>query len=106
YTTRYAHLNSFASGIRVGAKVAQKDVIGYVGATGLATAPHLHYELRVNGRAVNARTAKLPDTPPIPGRLRSEFLALAQGRAALLDRVSTPSHFADANGTQAGTIRA
>src|SRR5690606_25861737 len=48
YTTRYAHLSRFAAGMRAGRKVALKETIGYVGQTGLATGPHLHYELRKN----------------------------------------------------------
>jgi murein DD-endopeptidase MepM/ murein hydrolase activator NlpD len=48
YTTWYGHLSGFAAGIRHGKRVAQGDVIGYVGATGLATGPHLHYEFRIN----------------------------------------------------------
>ncbi len=54
-TTRYAHLSNFGRGIRVGATVEQGETIGYVGASGLATSPHLHYELRINGVAVNPR---------------------------------------------------
>jgi murein DD-endopeptidase MepM/ murein hydrolase activator NlpD len=50
--TRYGHLSAFAPGLRAGVHVTQGDVIGYVGATGLATGPHLHYEVRVHGRAV------------------------------------------------------
>jgi murein DD-endopeptidase MepM/ murein hydrolase activator NlpD len=101
YTTRYAHLSRFAAGIRPGTRVSQKDVIGYVGATGLATAPHLHYELRVSGRAVDARTAKLPDTPPIPGALRTRFLAVAATRSALLERIPAGGFYAEA-GTMGG----
>jgi murein DD-endopeptidase MepM/ murein hydrolase activator NlpD len=93
FTTRYAHLSAFAPGIRLGAKVTQKQLIGRVGATGLATAPHLHYELRINGRAVNARTANLPDAPPIPGAMKSEFMALAAARSTLLDRIPAGSQF-------------
>jgi murein DD-endopeptidase MepM/ murein hydrolase activator NlpD len=96
YTTRYAHLRGFAAGVRVGTRVSQKQVIGYVGMTGLATAPHLHYELRVNGRPVDARTAKLPDTPPIPGVLRTQFLAVAAERSTLLERIPHGSFYADA----------
>jgi murein DD-endopeptidase MepM/ murein hydrolase activator NlpD len=102
YTTRYAHLSRFAAGIRPGTKVSQKQVIGYVGATGLATAPHLHYELRVNGQPVNARTAKLPDTPPIPGSLRTQFMAIAEARASLLERIPAGSFYADAS---SGSVR-
>jgi murein DD-endopeptidase MepM/ murein hydrolase activator NlpD len=54
-TTRYAHLSNFGQGIRVGAHVEQGQTVGFVGASGLATAPHLHYELRINGVAVNPR---------------------------------------------------
>lgn len=54
-TTRYAHLSNFGQGIRVGSHVDQGQTVGFVGASGLATAPHLHYELRINGVAVNPR---------------------------------------------------
>ena len=50
WTTRYAHMNRFASGITLGSRVDQGDVIGRVGMTGLSTGPHLHYEMRVSGR--------------------------------------------------------
>jgi murein DD-endopeptidase MepM/ murein hydrolase activator NlpD len=106
YTTRYAHLSRFAAGIRVGTRVALKQVIGEVGATGLATAPHLHYELRINGKPVDAMRAKLPDSPPIPGTLRNTFLAIASERSALLERVPHGGHFAEARGSIAGSERA
>jgi len=95
YTTRYAHLSRFASGIRVGVRVQQKDVIGYIGSTGLATAPHLHYELRKNGRAVNAMTIELPKAPQLPKELRDEFMAVATERLALLGRVPSRGQFAE-----------
>jgi murein DD-endopeptidase MepM/ murein hydrolase activator NlpD len=85
YETRYAHLSRFGPGIRVGTRVTQGQVIGYVGATGLVTAAHLHYELRRDGRAIDVRTAKLPDAPPIPKEYRARFDAVAQGRLALLE---------------------
>jgi murein DD-endopeptidase MepM/ murein hydrolase activator NlpD len=85
YETRYAHLSRFASGMRAGAKVSQKQVIGYVGKTGLATGPHLHYELRKGGSAMNASRAKLPDAPPIAPEYREEFTRIATERFGLLD---------------------
>jgi murein DD-endopeptidase MepM/ murein hydrolase activator NlpD len=85
YETRYAHLSRFAAGIRSGARVKQGEVVGYVGATGLATAPHLHYELRKDGRAIDVRTARLPDAPPIPKEYRSGFDIAARSRLALLE---------------------
>jgi murein DD-endopeptidase MepM/ murein hydrolase activator NlpD len=88
YETRYAHLSRFGAGIRTGAKVRQKQVIGYVGATGLATAPHLHYELRKEGRAINVRTASLPDAPPMPKEYRDRFVGVASTRFALLEDVT------------------
>ena len=70
YTTKYLHLNGFARGIRAGSRVKQGQVIGYVGSTGWATGPHLHYEFLVNGVHRNPKTVKLPQANPIaPGRL-------------------------------------
>ena len=51
--TRYGHLSGFADGIHPGARVDQNEVIGYVGSSGLSTGPHLHFEVRQNGRALN-----------------------------------------------------
>ncbi|MGH7552343.1 MAG: M23 family metallopeptidase [Longimicrobiales bacterium] len=85
YETRYAHLSRFAKGVRTGAKVTQKQLIGHVGATGLATAPHLHYELRQNGRAINLRTARLPDAPPLGKKYLGGFKDLSDVRLSLLE---------------------
>ncbi len=69
YTTWYAHLSGFAKGLRKGMRVAQGDVIAYVGATGLVTGPHLHYEFRVNDVQQNPLRMVLPSAPPIaPGQ--------------------------------------
>jgi len=69
-TTWYAHLRGFAKGLRVGSRVEQGDTIGYVGQTGWATGPHLHYEFRVNNAHRNPLTLALPAADPIPaGRL-------------------------------------
>lgn len=88
YTTLYAHLSRFAAGMRPGRAVQQGEVIGYVGMTGLATGPHLHYELRKDGRPLDVRSAKLPGAPPIPDALRSEFEAIRGERVALLSNLA------------------
>ncbi|MBT8090503.1 MAG: peptidoglycan DD-metalloendopeptidase family protein [Gammaproteobacteria bacterium] len=77
-TTLYAHMSAFAAKARVGSRVRQGQTIGYVGATGLATANHLHYEYRVNGVHRNPRTVPLPDAEPIEEKYRERFLASAK----------------------------
>jgi murein DD-endopeptidase MepM/ murein hydrolase activator NlpD len=86
YTTRYAHLKGFARGIRAGSRVSQKQLIGYVGMTGLATAPHLHYELRYNGRAIDATRVRLPDGESLGRTQLALFRQIARARESLLDR--------------------
>jgi murein DD-endopeptidase MepM/ murein hydrolase activator NlpD len=90
YETRYAHLSRFAPGIRRSARVKQGQVIGYTGSTGLATAPHLHYEFRHHGRPVDVRTVRLPAAPPVPPEQMPAFHALAQERSLLLATVQLP----------------
>lgn len=86
YTTLYAHLNNYAKSIKVGARVRQGDVIGYVGSTGWSTGPHLHYEFRVNGVHQNPLTVELPKSDPIADRYKPEFLAQAESWVAKLSR--------------------
>ena len=74
YQTRYLHLSRFGRGIRSGARVRQGQVIGYVGMTGWATGPHLHYEFLVNGVHQNPRTVNLPQAEPIAERERARFM--------------------------------
>lgn len=71
--TRYGHLSRFATGLHVGQRVAQQQVIGYVGATGLATGPHLHYEFLVNGRPTNPQRKDAGAGEPVPANRRSAF---------------------------------
>ncbi|HEX5421645.1 MAG TPA: peptidoglycan DD-metalloendopeptidase family protein [Gammaproteobacteria bacterium] len=73
-TTVYAHLSRFGK-YKVGSHVEQGDVIAYVGMTGLATGPHLHYEYRVDGVYRNPRTVKLPQADPVPAQYRQAFQA-------------------------------
>jgi murein DD-endopeptidase MepM/ murein hydrolase activator NlpD len=75
YTTVYAHLSRFAAGLKRGSRVEQGEVIGYVGETGWATGPHLHYELRVDDRQVNPLTVALPDGQPVPASERASYAA-------------------------------
>ena len=88
--TVYGHLSRFAKGTRVGAHVTQGTVIAYVGMTGLATGPHLHYEYRVNGAFKNPQTVSLPDAEPIDARLRADFEARTAPLLAALDASAGP----------------
>ena len=74
-TTLYAHMSRFASKARNGSRVRQGQTIGYVGATGLVTGAHLHYEYRLNGVHRNPRTVELPQADPIADKYRQEFMA-------------------------------
>jgi murein DD-endopeptidase MepM/ murein hydrolase activator NlpD len=84
-TTWYAHLSAFAKGLRPGMRVGQSEIIGYVGQTGWATGPHLHYEFRVHNEFRNPLTLALPTAEPItPGRLGT-FQTATAGLAGQLD---------------------
>lgn len=80
YTTKYLHLSRFADGLRVGQRVEQKEVIGYVGMTGTATGPHLDFRLIHHGKPVNPVTQIFPPGPPVPEEYFSDF----QSRRATL----------------------
>jgi murein DD-endopeptidase MepM/ murein hydrolase activator NlpD len=79
YSTAYGHMSRFASGLRRGQKVSQGDVIGYVGTTGWATGPHLHYEFRIGGRATDPMALKnLQQQPLTPGEMTRFKMAAAE----------------------------
>ena len=73
YETIYAHMKNFAKGMKVGKKVRQGQVIGYVGSTGMSTGPHLHYEVLINGKKVNSQTLKLPSGKILKDLERQKF---------------------------------
>lgn len=85
-TTLYGHMSKFAAKARVGRRVRQGQTIGYVGATGLATANHLHYEYRLNGVHRNPRTVKLPQADPIAEKYREQFFTTAEPILEELER--------------------
>ena len=73
YETIYAHMKSFARGMKKGKKIKQGEIVGYVGSTGMSTGPHLHYEVIVNGKKVNSRTLKLPSGKVLKDNERKLF---------------------------------
>lgn len=85
FSTAYGHLSAFAKGMHRGARVNQGDVIGYVGSTGMATGPHLHYEFRVAGVQRNPLTVPMPQSFPIAAHFKSDFLAQARPLSAQLE---------------------
>lgn len=87
-TTLYAHMSGFASGLRKGMRVTQGDVVGYVGSTGWATGPHLHYEFRVGNEHRNPLTVVMPAADPLPGHRLAAFKAHVRDVSAPLNLLS------------------
>lgn len=87
--TLYAHLSGFAKGMRTGVRVRQGEPIGFVGSTGFATGPHLHYEFKVSGVHKDPMRVALPKAEPIPAHLKPRFLEIATAARASIERVGT-----------------
>lgn len=87
WVTRYAHLSAFQTGVNVGTRVRQSDVIGYVGMTGLASGPHLHYEMLQNGRQFDPLSVDLPAGDPVPSDDKVRWGTEKSRRMALLDAI-------------------
>ncbi|MFZ2404402.1 MAG: M23 family metallopeptidase, partial [Methylobacter sp.] len=91
YETLYAHMSGFRKGLAIGNHVKQGDVIGYVGQTGLATGPHLHYEFHVDGVYRDPETVKIPHSMPISSALLADFKAQTQPYFTQLTQVKAQS---------------
>lgn len=108
YSTLYAHMSRFRRGLHIGSHVQQDQVIGFVGMTGVATGPHLHFEVRVNGVPRNPRTVKLPDAAPILAKYLPDFERKSGLLIAQLDDVNETrlaSSATSGSGSNAGTAR-
>ncbi len=87
YSTLYAHMSNYRGGLKVGSRVKQGQVIGYIGSSGLATGPHLHYEFRVDGVHRDPLRVKLPGADPLKKKYLDDFNARAEALLAQLDLV-------------------
>jgi murein DD-endopeptidase MepM/ murein hydrolase activator NlpD len=87
FITRYGHLRGFKSGVTAGTRVHQGDIIGYVGMTGLATGPHLHYEMLRGGRQMDPLSVDLPAGDPVPADARERWQTEKAARVALLELI-------------------
>ncbi len=86
YSTLYAHMSRYGKGLRTGQRVKQGQIIGYVGQSGRATGPHLHYEFRIDGVHRNPLTVRLPRAMPIEKKYRKDFRAKVEKVLAQLER--------------------
>jgi murein DD-endopeptidase MepM/ murein hydrolase activator NlpD len=89
YSTRYCHLSKFKSSIKKGTKVIQGETIGFVGSTGLATGPHLHYEFKIGNKHVDPVKLQLPSAEPISQNLRSDFDKILKNNKLLLSKLDS-----------------
>ena len=87
YSTRYGHLSKYGKGIKSGTNVQQGQIIGYVGSTGLATGPHLHFEFRIDGKPVDFMKQDFPNTQPVSRADLPRFETVRDERLAHIDAV-------------------
>ncbi|MDH3900720.1 MAG: peptidoglycan DD-metalloendopeptidase family protein, partial [Gammaproteobacteria bacterium] len=87
YSTLYAHMSRYKGGLRKGSRVKQGQTIGYVGSSGLATGPHLHYEFRINGAHRDPLRVKLPGSPPLDKKYHDDFRTKSDDLIAKLDTI-------------------
>jgi murein DD-endopeptidase MepM/ murein hydrolase activator NlpD len=87
YSTAYGHLSRFGKGLHKGSRVSQGEIVAYVGQTGLATGPHLHYEFRVSGVQRNPLAMNLPVAQPLSAAFKARFAQFSQPWAARLDLI-------------------
>ena len=87
YSTLYAHMSKYRGGLKTGSRVKQGQTIGYVGSSGLATGPHLHYEFRINGAHRDPLKVKLPGADPLNKKYMEDFGTKADGLMAQIERV-------------------
>jgi murein DD-endopeptidase MepM/ murein hydrolase activator NlpD len=97
YRTCYGHLSRICKGITPGVKIDQGEVIGYVGSTGLATGPHLHYEISVNNKPVNPLRIKIPNGEPLPEVALAEFGSFREQLSKRLASITPESILATGN---------
>ncbi len=102
YETAYAHLSRYGPGIKSGKRVKQGDIIGYVGSTGASTGPHLHYEVLVDGKQVDAMSLKLPTGRKLDGTILAEFKVEKARIDALRGAMGAPVEMAAAMPTETG----
>lgn len=99
YETVYAHLSGFKSGLHQGSRIRQGEIIGYVGQTGLATGPHLHYEFRIDGVHQNPLTAQVSNAISVKSAELAQFKSQTQDPLAKLNLIKANSLFAKTSST-------
>ncbi len=87
WVTRYGHMSAFKRGLHVGSRVHQSDIIGFVGMTGLATGPHLHYEMIHHGVSLDPLSVDLPRGDPVPANDKAQWAVARAQRLSLLESI-------------------